>query len=635
MAEKLNLEQPFYASLREADTFFTSKGHPSPFTGEGYRMMVGNKSTKDKYKGFLTHHIDDEGWKETIESILDRQFSEESNPFFETLMHQKLGESTSAEGWGAGAVTGGFSSFMYLNPALIVGYTARSMALNWYQILNRDIPEFNYRYRLDSVYKGSDYDNRLPMNQSIREGKLAGFMDLPLVTPKFNGFTNGHPDASKANPHIYNYEDSGNATNPLNGSYIAMGKEGNLITESGDGLTIEDTALEDDIIIDSILFTNGVGDAVPSLGTATSSTANINTTANVKAANFRRIKAEGDSSIVYFNVSGLKLYDGSDVTESFNVQIDLDNGKYFSTARMGTNIIGFRFKARRTNIANDQATISTAVRHYFHSFKVRNQVRLATSVIPEQESFNVGGDGVSFVSDTVEQLSMAYAGIKDSTLENEIYDSIDKPLTDFPLYPKLLGYKDANATFDMAARRSGGDDPHTWAKEGLKRTIIRLCVKTETNINITGEVPREWVLMGYSLDIECIPDITYVSTNSETSTNMAGGALGNKWGFALTHDVGFSDNYRRRVKVFGSEDPRWSTRKIAGVMKTTSLDQPTTIYWPYSFRVFNGIRPEMRNQPAICIFSQDYSDMLSSIQWRLQLQNNVDDLNKAMLNSGA
>lgn len=136
---------------------------------------------------------------------------------------------------------------------------------------------------------------------------------------------------------------------------------------------------------------------------------------------------------------------------------------------------------------------------------------------------------------------------------------------------------------------------------------------------------RQWITMASSLDAFRIPDLQFVN-------DTAGGAVvspeetATRYGFTLNAQYGFTDNFGRRMKVIGINDSRWDNRPMYSFQRSNDISQPTAIYWPYTFRVFSGIKAEIRNQPAICVYARDLKEILSFSGFKVTLTGNTADL---------
>ena len=222
----------------------------------------------------------------------------------------------------------------------------------------------------------------------------------------------------------------------------------------------------------------------------------------------------------------------------------------------------------------------------------------------------------------VDKISTAYAGINNNDLENRIIDSMNVSPNVYPLYPKLSGFF-GEASVPMDSTLVGVDNPFELSSLAIKDTIGALITNSNTDSNIPPEVDKQWVLMGAEFDTRRIPSMTYVNDRDTANSN---GFKRERWGFNLDTSYGYTDNTGTRVKVIGSSDKRWRNRPIIGTLKSNDIAAPTNIYWPFTFRIFQGVRPEMPNQNSICLYTRELHDVLSLCGFKLTLDNNTTDL---------
>jgi hypothetical protein len=69
---------------------------------------------------------------------------------------------------------------------------------------------------------------------------------------------------------------------------------------------------------------------------------------------------------------------------------------------------------------------------------------------------------------------------------------------------------------------------------------------------------------------------------------------------------------------------------MRAVLKSSSLEQPTSVYLPYSFRVYSGIMPETPKRTGLIISARDCIRTLSCCQSRITLIGNTDNLYNAI-----
>lgn len=642
--EALRQAQPFYSTMEESSRFFKQRTGMDPFDESGYQAVVSNDANRHQYIDKLLELVGEENAKRLLGKIIDRNIKEENNLVSRTQFLSDI----SQEGFGDMSVSGGYSSLTHLTPSLIVGYTAKAYAMEWYHLMENDKPEWTYTYPLDSVYKGDNYDDKKSLSEGIRDGSVADMLELPEIVPTYTGNKTAFSDNGEAAGANTNIVSIGTIDGKLEEGFIKVGSKGNLLEEAGKKKY--KSAIEDGIVIDEILYwsPDDAGELPADGPTAASGTTRVvsylvneHTGSGVKNPSLKRQKVyidrevgTGDTSVVNFQAD-LKLTVGTGanqktIEENFFVQIDLDMGDYKSSKSNDTRIVAFKFHAEETNVANEQDTISTDRKTYIHNFKVKHRTRLAIALSPEaSEDYNVSGPGVSLASVLINNLSTAYAGLQNNDLENVIIKGFGRNVNTYRLYPKLRGYK-SEQTYPLSQSGQYVDDPGERMKKGLKDMFMYLAQASETDTSFKAGTSRQWITMASSLDAFRVPDLNFVNDVSGGEVSAAPGETVMRYGFTLDAQYGFTDSFGRRMKVIGINDSRWNNRPMYAFQRSNDISQPTAIYWPYTFRVFSGIKPEIRNQPAICVYARDLKEILSFSGFKITLTGNTADLYSQM-----
>lgn len=591
--KKINLApQPYHRTLESIQTLFKSKRIGDPLSGSGWDAIISEESYYEMFKDEVSHSLfgNDERMKTAYESVLDNTTRDTLNPFAPGTF--------AAEGSDALAVNANYNQFSRLNPYTIAGYVARSKVMDLFNIITHDRQTLTYEYNLDYIVKGSD-PTKYTLPAAIRDGSMNGLLDLPKATPQLS------PD----HPHIEALPTGPGATNE---NWIKIGSSGNLLVESGI-TNPHKYAIERNVSISKIYykipltaggFATGVIDAYTNRGFM-----------------------EGDIANRMFNDTYNVTYDdgGTQKTVALRVigVINLDTSEY-SIAQAGAGYIThFQFDAKITNLANEMDTIRGGVYKFVQTFDVNNKV---TGTIPISQlmtdDFNAAGEGVTWTAYMVDRITEAYSGLRDLQLEEELDKAFVKPIDRYPLYMKLGGFK-SDAPFVLTYRGAGGGDPFSWIRDGLRDMIRHVLTQADVDLHLESSTPRQWVMYGAERDIQRLPDISYTNYDGETGDDAGANY---RYGFAVDTSAGFITNLGQRLKVIGSKDKRRLNKPMVAQLKTMTLDQPTTIYFPYSFRVFSGLSPEYRMIPAICIYQRDYIGTMTLAQARITLEGNSPDL---------
>lgn len=600
--------QPFHDVLRKFDTVCKSKNIQSPFSEKGFEDVLQMETVRDSFvTGLASTFVNSTGtedakpYKDAFESCVRHAFQEHSNPFSQYSDVQGNQVNFGAEGYGATAITGNYNTWTRLAPVLTAGYLARSRALELYQIINDDKPTFWREYSVVYTQKGLDGE-QLVLPKAIRSGEIAGMTDLPLCNPV----------PKTVNADNWNIEEkTTDAGKKIN--MVKVGTTGNLMDQSQfeDGTPVDKTkhALERQCSIDYV----GV---------------KVDGTEKIIHTRIERDIKTGKTSERMFNSVVKVQYekDGKPATKVVRVSalIDLDTGNYQVLSDGTSDVTFIHFNVRVTNVANEMKTYMNGQYNYVLSFDIENKIYGSIPVIPEMMAdYNTGGEGVSWVAYMTDQMTETYSGIRDLDLENFVDSEYEYSAKDFELAFKLGGFK-YTGTYPLIPRHPGGsDDILAPQRMAMKQYLSRVFKRSEKYVNFDRDIARQWILMANDEDVDILPDVSWTSSTAE----MTGGEGENnfRYGFSLDDAYGYMDNFGRKVRVIGSKDERWLGRPIWAIQKSLTLAAPTTIYFPYMFRVFSSISPDMRNRPAMLFASRDAKRISTMVQARITLEGN--DLN--------
>lgn len=605
--------QPFQDVLRNFDTLAHSKNIQRPFSERGFEDVLAYDQLRDAYAGGLSSLFKgNESYQNAFKSCVKHTFQEHANPFSQYF--DANGNDISTEGYGAAAITGNYNTWTRLSPVLTAGYLARSRALELFQVINDDKPTFWREYTVTYVQKGLS-GQRLTFPKAIRSGQVAGLLDLPLCDPVPS-------DKAPDNKNIIKETtDSGKELH-----MIKVNSTGNLMEQSQfpDGTPVDryKHALERQCSIDYVKV-------------------KVNGTSKIIHTRIERdIKTGKTSERMFDRVLRIPytVEEGSDSNKTtvtkyqiarVNAIIDLDSGNY-QILSDGTDVVqAIHFNVRITNVANEMETYMNGQDKYILSFDVENKIYGSIPIIPEmQADYNAGGENVSWVANMTDQMTETYAGIRDNDLETFIDNEYDYGADEFELAFKLGGYK-FNGAYSIIPRHPGGSDDIIGPQRiALKAYFTRIFTRAETYTNFDRNIERQWILMARNEDLDILPDISY-TTNAPNRDGDGGSDF--RYGFSLDDSYGYIDSFGRKTVAIGSKDERWEHRPIWAVQKSLTLAAPTTIYFPYMFRVFSGISPEFRNRGAMLFASRDAKRISTMVQARIQIEgNNLQLYNNSM-----
>lgn len=604
--------QPWHSKLEEVRSYFQTHAHSDITTESGFNTIMSSESLRDKYNDMVASLCgDDESTRETIKSITRHSCEDVRNPIA-AMSHQTSSEATDAM-----ANNANYNALARMNSWLIVGYAARSKCLELYHTISSDDPTVSFKYNIDYIMRGNDPTKYL-RPQADRNGDLGELYELPQLLPTLSADRTWITEKASAAQ--------------TNGTdiwlHVAGGLRGNLFTDSGKYDATKYT-LEKNPRITGIAYTiTGTGDDAPSTATAS----------GVMSVYFDRKTSTGESqkkpfmntfTIAYENAAGV----AKSVNASIMGELDLDSGDYvFSVVGPVTDI---QLDVRLTNVANEMGTIRSGNYSITEDFAVDNHPYGSIPIVPEMsDDFNAGGEGVSAVAYFTDKVTSALANARDVTMEKDLDVAYTKGPENATLYPKLGGFK-GNVQFPLTARLAGGGDPFSWMKTGLKDTIIFHLSNAEMSCYFEDNIPRMWYILGSEQDVQRIPDTTFSNWDGEGGV----GEGETKYGFQLDGKAGFMDNMGRRVRVIGSHYKRHYMDKngnrvpMRAVCKSLSVEQPTTIYLPYSFRVYSGISTEYSKRTGLIVSARDCIKTMTCVQSRITLVGNNENLYGAICTS--
>jgi len=608
--------QPYHNILSTFHSVCRSKNISMPFSESGFESVIQVPGLLNTLvDGFAAQFNGQEAFKAAYKSCTQHAINEHHNKLMPNVNPD--GSTYGYEGYGPTAITGNFNAWTRLSPVITAGYLARARSLELFQIMHDDKPTFWRQYTVQYMQKGLEGE-RLVLPKAIRAGKVAGMLDLPLCEPA---------DAGSDSPNVLPYADTerleiGGVPVGVKGM-IKTGTVGNILEESqwGKGKY----ALERAASIDYILIRPP--DALES-----------DKSILVRTKIERDMKT-GKTSERMFNQTLSYSYTKETVpgtptreTLTFRVVaiIDLDTGAYHVMEDGSKIVQAVHFRVRVTNVANEMETLMNGQDQYIMNFDVENKIYGSIPIIPEMTAdFNAGGEGVSWVAYMTDQMTENYAGIRDNDLEEFIDDSWTYKSQDFELAFKLGGFKFAG-TYALAARHPGGsDDPMAPSRIGFKSYLNRVFTRTEKYTNFDKNIERQWILMANDENVDIFAEVSWQQNSAEFTGGEGDQSF--RYGFSLDDAYGWVDNYGRKVRIIGCKDERWVGRDIWAIQKTTTLAAPTTLYFPYMFRVMSSISPDMRNRPALLFASRDAKRVSTMVQARIKLEgNNLNLYNNTM-----
>ena len=591
------VDQPINSRLDDLLQTFESEYRLDPFKKDNLGKIFGDATATESYLNILLADVAEESVRELIGTQIKNSMRHHSMGAASDLLRSEEGFDHTTQ---PGTNVGGLDAFA---PATILGYHAKQSMLEIYKPLNHDKREFPIQfelaYAIDSDSENINDRKILPL--AIRDGSIGGMLDPQRVSLLVGGVP-GNPANAFA----------------INGKgYAKPGVKGNVITESGK--QIRDWALAEDIRIDDIVFDASV---------AGGETDPTKFTSMIVAAR-SEVKGYGGDVVAVRHIAievRLKLANGTFEDDFFSVYVNRDTGEYRATACMTGRIKGFHFNIPFLNPTNAAATIRhgrdvITARIIASPRKTMSMGLAMDTVMDEFVSTGAGSnDIVKYVSN---EFSTILAGVNDIDMENHMIRNINECISNPTLLhryiasPKLGGYVAAE-TIDLTQRGIGGDRPLSWIEEGIKDVTTNLLTLAESETLICSESDREWVFIGFQIDIRRFVDTRY--------TTEQGAATGEtRFGFKKKNTYAFSDSFGQRTKLIGSTDIRWKGRDVFGFLRSnTPKVQPTGIYHGYDFRIVKSRDSRQQGIDSISYWTHDTWDILSLCAVRITLNNPVN-----------
>lgn len=614
--------QPIHDAIKKVNTAAASKNYQDFFSVEGFNASMGNKTLIKAYVDTIGDLFKgSEELKNAYTQCTNRTIREHGNMW--TQYVDADGNEMGLEGWAGAAPTGGYNAWTRLAPVLTAGYLARCRALEAFLVINDDKPTFFRQYTVTYVQKGLGGE-RLILPQAIRAGKLGGMLDLPLCEPKAQDATEP-ANKNEDNKNVFEFTKDDGTKIPM----IKVGSTGNLMDQSvfADGSPIDKTkhSLERQISIDYIRVNFKIGKT-------NDEDAAEQTLSKVIHIRLERAMKEGKTSEREFNeVVEIPYTDAKGNARIRTVRlvatIDLDTGYYQVMSDGLDEVTHIHFKARVTNVANEMETYMTGQDNFNYSFDIENKIYGSIPMVPEMMAdYNAAGEGVSWVAYMTDQMTESYSGMRDIDLENFVDDEYQYRVNDngFRLAKKLGGFK-FTGTYPIIPRQPGGsDDILAPQRMAFKHYLTRVFTRSEKYTNFDRNIQRQWIMFANDEDVDILPDMQWTTNPTAIGAGVEASSQ-YRYGWSLDDAYGYMDNFGRKVRVIGSHDSRWKDRPIWAIQKSLTMAAPTTVYFPYMFRVFSSISPEMRNRPAMLFASRDAKRIATMVQARITVEGN--DLN--------
>lgn len=505
------------------------------------------------------------------------------------------------EGLGVAATYQNEDHFSGLLGFAIANYFARAKSLElFYAVKNNDKPELAYRYILEYAIDPRTME-KLPLPDAERDGRLEGAFDLTDAVPTFQN--------ANATPEVFEASKI-----PLNGGrgengWVKTGVTGNLLS-STPGIEKDKNALEPNSRIQALLYISDYTGGDKTQPVYSILPIQIETQVGEGLSQSRRFGTVVSIPNAAIIDAGGNIQKNVAVEEYIGGYLNIDEGDYLVTStstlpNVASCIVGCKFYAKISDTANLRGGLQSTLERY--AFILRTEYsRFGTIPINPyiKDNWGLGNSSVGWAATMTDAMSKRYAITRDLKAERHLADDRSMPGNQYKLYKKMGAFV-ADTIHDMTEAPAGGSQELlTQNQLILKNKLIYKLIDCETYMNFTEDMEKLWVLMGHENKIFAFTELKLVQEaqgNDEIEKTVAA----TKYGFNVESSAGFRDNYGRRVRVIGAKDKRWTKKEIFGVLRSNTLAAPTTIYFPFMFRIFTGIDPRFTNLPSIQFYGRD------------------------------
>ena len=174
--EKTLAAAGWHDKLEETMVLFNNRNHADITSEEGIKAIMASEANREQYNDMVASLVtNDEQTRDLVKDVARHTMNDLRN-------HVPVRSGEAAD---ALANNANYNSLAKLNSWVIVGYTARSKAMEMFHTFTSDDPTVEFEYTLNYTVKGNDTKQYYrPM--ADRDGDLAFMYDLPQLLPYDN-----------------------------------------------------------------------------------------------------------------------------------------------------------------------------------------------------------------------------------------------------------------------------------------------------------------------------------------------------------------------------------------------------------------------------------------------------------------
>ena len=613
-------------TMSETKNMLKAKGYKNPWSKESLFQIVNDENTKLDYITSIAEGLfgneGDTHMRQSFENVLWHSMEAlRKDPTGEESIFSRVSNLPQAlasmEGMGVAATYQNEDHFSGLLGFAIANYYARCKVMElFYAIKNNEKPEMTYRYVIEYVIDQRTGE-KLKLPDAERNGLTEGLFDLMDANPTYV--------SDVQTPHIFKAADIPVNDGAGEDGWVKVGIRGNLLSDTP-GIDEKFNALEPNTRIAGLLYVKDyTGDDVNQPVYAIQPV-RIDTGVGEGLSEERRFHQVVTINNAAIIDNGGAIKRNMTVTENIFGYINIDEGDYLITTSNPTGLAscikGIKFYAKISDTAHLRGGLQTSLQRWVYTLRTEYS-NFGTIPINAyiRDNWGLGNNSLGWAATMTDAMSKRYAITRDLKAERHLAEDRERPGTDFKLYDKM-GEFIGNVNHDIGEAGSSGttDQLMNASKKVLKEKIIFSLINCETEMNFDKNIERMWIIMGHEEKIFAFEELSFLNEDygndevSKTDSNL-------RFGFDIESSAGYKDNYGRKIRVIGAKDKRWRNKDVIGILRSNSLSAPTTVYFPYMFRIFTGIDPRFTNLPSIQFYGRDAFYTLSKAQLYLKVLN--------------
>ena len=615
-------KQGYHNTVKRLETVFkNSLGGASPFSVEGWNKIIRNDTMRETYIDVMANDLfkSNETWKTAFKNTVNNSIKGiRTDPMG---LNNFPNHAKSLEGLGAMATYQNVDNFSNMTAFGIAGWFGRSKILELYHpIENNTMPLFSYKFILDYIVHPVTR-KLIPLPLAWRDDSTYGLFDLPRVKPLYINESETpqlmdnatkikviDKDASTSSKVVYKEVDLGDG-------WVKAGHKSNLIIDSCDGSNNlqNSDGLEPTVAIEEILYIADYDMTEPDNPKPVYKKKRLDLPCHESAGqqDIYKFWAELTFKEVYYVEGGTKKQLEGDYVEKIFGDIYVDTGDFAATSMSSDHkikpiVVAYKPYALVSDNGNNRPGVEHQTKRFVNTLRLEytnfGHIPLTPYVL---DNYNLGNDSLGYVATMTDYMTKTYTITRDTKAEHNLLNDFEKSIDQFPLYPKLNGFKKQFKHNFALTQTINDPDLYKQSRFALRERILRGLSQAETELFIPQTVSRGWVMFGPDITVQAFADIDNGNQSPDNSIEQPVNSGKTRFGFNIDEAASFIDKLGRNVKLIGCIEQRWQNRNIVGGMKSFDMNYPTFLYYAYMFRIFTGIDPQYRGLSAVLFYGRD------------------------------